>query len=249
MVVHPHANAFDNAADEYERGRPGYPAALLDWINALRPLDGSSTIVDLGAGTGKLTRLLVGSPARVIAVEPLPAMRETFARVLPGTELIDATAQSMPLEDASVDIVACGQSFRWFATEAALAEIARVLRPGGELLLIFNGNGEASPVQRRLSELLQVADTETTEKKPGLDWREVLAATERFRIIEEVEISNPHFVSREGVVDRLRSSSQFSRLAPARQEELLSDIGGLIEGDLADLSQVTRVTALRRLGD
>ena len=163
MAVHPHANAFDGAATEYERGRPGYPDALLDWIDSVRPLDASCTVVDLGAGTGKLTRLLVRSTARVIAIEPMAAMREVFTSLLPETELLDGTAEQMPLGSGSVDLVTCGQSFRWFANEAALTEIARVLRPGGELLLVFNGDGEfqgdgeldgpgeASPLRRRLS--------------------------------------------------------------------------------------------------
>lgn len=247
MTVHPHANAFDQAAEDYELGRPGYPDALLDWIEARYALSAGDTVVDLGAGTGKLTRLLVRSPAHVVAVEPMPQMRVVLARELPDTELVDGTAEAMPLPDRSARLVACGQSFRWFANEAALTEIGRVLDSGGELLLVFNGEASTtSAVQRRVTELLALADTETSEKKPGRNWRDVIATDARFAIIEEDELANPHVVDLAGLVARLNSSSQFTRLAPGRQEELVAELDELLVDGHADLSQITRVTRLRR---
>jgi SAM-dependent methyltransferase len=246
VTVHPHANAFDQAAEDYELGRPGYPDALLDWIEARYALGADDTVVDLGAGTGKLTRLLVRSRARVVAVEPMPGMRAVLARLLPGTELVDGTAEAMPLGGGSVRLVACGQSFRWFANAAALTEIGRVLAPAGELLLVFNGEASQSAVQRRVTELLALADTETEEKKPGRSWREVIAADGRFTIVEEDELPNRHVVDLDGLVARLNSSSQFTRLAPSRKAALLAELGELLVDGRADLSQVTRLTRLVR---
>ena len=131
MAVHPQAAAFDNVASEYEQGRPGYPRSILDWLGSRGALSPSSTIVDLGAGTGKLTRVLVESGARVIAIEPLAAMREEFKRILPDVELIDATAESMPLPDGSADLLTCGTAIHWFANDTALGEIARFFAPAG----------------------------------------------------------------------------------------------------------------------
>lgn len=117
MSVHVHATAFDRVADDYELGRPGYPSALRDWIATRYRTTPGTVIVDLGAGTGKLTRLLVGTGATVVGVEPLENMRRVFARVLPGVELRHGTAQSIPFADGTVDLVTCGQSFRWFAVK------------------------------------------------------------------------------------------------------------------------------------
>ena len=136
------ARSFDRAAEEYERGRPGYAEAALDALG----LPADSVVLDLAAGTGKLTRQLVPRFARVIAVEPLGGMRAQLERVVPGAEALVGTAESIPLDDDSVDAVFVAEAFHWFATSAALDEIARVLRPGGTLAVLFNErDGELDP--------------------------------------------------------------------------------------------------------
>ena len=136
------ARSFDRAAEEYERGRPGYADAALDALG----LPADSVVLDLAAGTGKLTRQLVPRFARVIAVEPLDGMRAQLERVVPGAEALVGTAESIPLDDDSVDAVFVAEAFHWFGTSAALDEIARVLRPGGTLAVLFNErDGELDP--------------------------------------------------------------------------------------------------------
>ncbi len=105
-------------------------------------------MLDLAAGTGKLTRQLVALGANVIAVEPDAGMRATFARVVPGVEMLAGSAEAIPLADASVDAVFVGQAFHWFRAEAALAEMHRVLRPGGGFGLLWNTWHDDDPVLR-----------------------------------------------------------------------------------------------------
>ena len=132
--------SFDRAARDYEQGRPEYPVEAIDWWATHGALPPGGRVLDLAAGTGKLTRGLVGRGCRVVAVEPLPNMRAEFAAVpaLAGIEVLDGSAEAIPLADASVDAVFVGQAFHWFDPPPALVEIARVLRPGGGLGLVWN---------------------------------------------------------------------------------------------------------------
>ena len=124
---------FTNEAHTYARGRPEYPADLLPWLAQDMKLAPGKVAIDLGAGTGKFTKLLLQTGARVIAVEPVDAMRAQMATSLPRARAVAGSAEAMPLDDGSADAVLCAQAFHWFATEAALGEIHRVLKPGGQL--------------------------------------------------------------------------------------------------------------------
>src|SRR5712691_5874982 len=137
MVRGPHT-AFSDVADAYARARPDYPDEAVRWLAGDEPHD----IVDLGAGTGKLTRSLVALGHRVTAVEPLDEMRAQLVAALPGTIALAGSAEAIPCPDASADVVSCAQAFHWFAHDAALPEIARVLRPGGRLALVWNSRDD-----------------------------------------------------------------------------------------------------------
>lgn len=130
-VSDPQGLTYDRLADDYERGRAGWPPAMLDGI------DGSS-VLDLAAGTGKLTRLLVERFDTVVAVEPLAGMRRVLERLVPDAEVVPGSAEEIPLADASVGAVFVAEAFHWFDSAAAVREIARVLRGGGTLLVCFN---------------------------------------------------------------------------------------------------------------
>jgi ubiquinone/menaquinone biosynthesis C-methylase UbiE len=144
------ASSFGPVADAYERARPGYPKEAVRWLAGSKPRD----VVDLGAGTGKLTRSLVALGHRVTAVEPLEEMLAHLRRAAPGATAAVGRAEEIPLADGSVDVVVCAQAFHWFDHGAALPEIARVLRPGGRLALVWNSRDDREPWVARLSELI-----------------------------------------------------------------------------------------------
>jgi SAM-dependent methyltransferase len=120
--------------EDYHRGRPGYPPEVAE----IAGLPRSAAVLDLAAGTGKLTRLLVSTFARVVAVEPDINMRRLLIESLPETETLDGSAERIPLADDSVDAVFVAQAFHWFDNECALTEIARVLRARGVLVVVWN---------------------------------------------------------------------------------------------------------------
>jgi ubiquinone/menaquinone biosynthesis C-methylase UbiE len=131
------ARAFGGQADAYERGRPGWPE---DAVATLLGRWGARQVLDLAAGTGKLTRLLVPH-AEVTAIEPVDGMRAVLEQQVPGAHVLAGTAEEIPLPDESVDAVFAAEAFHWFDLERAPAEIARVLRAGGHLAVLFNRPG------------------------------------------------------------------------------------------------------------
>ena len=131
-------DAFGRAAREYELGRPEWPEELLDRVVSELGLGPEAAVLDLGAGTGKLTRSLVPRFARVVAVEPDDAMRAVLEEVVPGAEALAGRGEWIPLGDEEVDAVFTAEAFHWFASDESVAEIARVLRPHGALVILWN---------------------------------------------------------------------------------------------------------------
>ena len=144
------AASFGDVAEAYERSRPWYPEEAVRWLVSVEPLD----VVDLGAGTGKLTRSLVALGHRVSAVEPLPEMLSHLRDAVPGAAAVQGGAEAIPLEDCSADVVVVAQAFHWFDHGPALREIARVLRPGGRIGLIWNVRDESEPWVAELSDAM-----------------------------------------------------------------------------------------------
>ncbi|MFJ4296125.1 class I SAM-dependent methyltransferase [Curtobacterium sp. NPDC089689] len=150
MTFEQHARSFGSAVEAYEHGRPGYPAEVADWLvpHAARRL------VDVGAGTGKFTRTLLGRGAEVVAVEPDPAMRARLATLLPDVRALDGTGEAVPLPDASADALTFAQSWHWVDPAAGITEAARVIRPGGVLGLVWNVRDESSDWAQRLGDVI-----------------------------------------------------------------------------------------------
>ena len=136
--------SFGSQAAAYERGRPSYPPEAVDWLLAPTDTRVARDVLDLGAGTGKLTTRLVERGLTVIAVDPIAEMLEMLRTALPDTPALLGSAEQIPLPDNAVDAVLVAQAWHWFDQERAVAEIARVLRPGGRLGVLWNTRDERS---------------------------------------------------------------------------------------------------------
>jgi SAM-dependent methyltransferase len=240
-VVEP-ARSFDLAADEYERTRPGYPVDVLDHL----PLPHDADVLDLGAGTGKLTRVLVRRYAHVTAVEPLEGMRSIMARVVPEAEALAGSAERIPLDDASVDGVFVAQAFHWFDHDRAVPEIARVLRPGGILALVANRPDDSrpsplpEPYRAYLEELH--ADAAFHGQPP---WREVLGRGP-FGEVHEASVPHEHVLDRAGLLDNARSVSWIASRPYEEREAVLAKLGSLLpEGTYAIPNSASLLWAVR----
>jgi SAM-dependent methyltransferase len=214
------ARSFARVATEYERGRPGYPRAAIEWLLGDAPLH----ILDLGAGTGKLTAGLLGAGHRVIAVEPLAQMREILAAQLPQARVVAGSAERLPLEDASVDAVTVGAAFHWFDHDLALAEIARVLRPPGILGLLGNGFDTATPWVARVREILGPPAIE----RPG-HWPETNVLRERFAEVDDREFPHSQRIDRASLRDLASSRSNLAVMTEANRRSVLQSIDRLWE--------------------
>lgn len=162
---------FSTQAATYAQGRPDYPRQLTGWLTEALQINAQSTVVDLGAGTGKFTRLLSTVAPTVIAVEPVAAMAAQLTKGMPDVHLLTGTAEAIPLEDASADALVCAQSFHWFSTQAALREIHRVLKPGGCLGLIWNVRDESVDWVAAITAIITPYEGDTPRFHTG-QWRE-----------------------------------------------------------------------------
>ena len=181
-LQHPDSRAFELVADVYERARPQYPAEAVAWLAEQLDLRAGRTVLDLGAGTGKLTRSLVETGARVIAVEPGDAMLEQLKVAVAGITALRGAAESIPLPDASVDAITVGQAFHWFRHEEAVPELHRVLRPRGGVALVWNSRDQEAPLQQEISELIAPWSRQADQTRL---WPTALGSSELFGPIEE----------------------------------------------------------------
>lgn len=223
MVVHRDerrgpASSFAEVAGAYERGRPGYPQEAVRWLAGEEPCD----VVDLGAGTGKLTRALVALGHRVTAIEPLGEMRTELEATLPGLSAFAGSAESIPLPDAAADVVTCAQSFHWFDHQVALLEIARVLRPGGHLALVWNSRDDRDPWTARLS---AVIGNETV----GADDVAPIDMSGLFGPVETAEFTFEQPLGRETLLDLVLSRSYCAKLPQAERAPILEAVGRLYD--------------------
>ena len=222
----PQGLVYDPVAEIYERGRTGWPAAVAEGI-------AGETALDLAAGTGKLTRVLVERFPHVIAVEPLAAMREVGARLVPGAEWLDGTAEALPLADASVDAAFVADAFHWFDAAAAAAELARVIRPGGMLVVVFavfdggfepDLTGEAVEAVRAVSR--RTGRTGAPKIESG-EWRAGFAGTP-FGELEERRLAFEHVTDREGVISYYLSMSTVAARPQSERDELAARLRELL---------------------
>ena len=214
-------------APTYERGRPEYPTELTGWLRTKLGLRENKRVVDVGAGTGKFTKLLLTTGAEVFAAEPVNAMRLQLAR-LGGVQVLPTTAQSLPLDDASIDAIVCAQAFHWFATTEVLDEFARVLKPGGHVGLIWNVRDESHDWVKRITEIITPFEGDAPRYYKG-DWKKPFPHP-AFSALEETEIPYEHVGSpQEVIIDRFMSVSFLAALPEKEKAGVRKDLEMLIE--------------------
>ena len=217
------AAGFGSAARAYERARPSYPGEAIEWLVERLRLGPGTTVVDLAAGTGKLTRLLVPTGARVVAVEPIGAMREQLVGVVPAAEVVDGVAERIPLGDAVADAVTVAQAFHWFRPDEALAEIHRVLRDGGSLALLWNTRDLEDPLQAAVERVLRPY-RQAVPAHEGREWRAALAASGLFAAVEERRFAFVQELDTEGLCERTASTSFIAALPDPERERVLARV-------------------------
>jgi SAM-dependent methyltransferase len=205
------ARGFELAPVSYEAGRPSYPQAAVERLIAELDVGPGSRVLDLAAGTGKLTRLLAATGADLVAVEPVSGMRAALSSSLPEAEALEGTAESIPLPDASVDAVAVAQAFHWFDGEAALSEIHRVLRPGRRLGLIWNIKDESIDWIEKLGGIMESYRGDAPRVASGA-WKEAFDRTTLFTPLERARFSFIHEANEDTVVARVTSVSFIAAL-------------------------------------
>lgn len=244
------AAGFSAGADD-ERGHPSYPADAVELLCRELAIGPGARVLDLAAGTGRLTRLLVPTGAEVVAVEPVAELRECLRANVPRAMVLDGTAERLPLPDASVDAVTVAQAFHWFDAEAALREIAWVLRPGGGLGLIWNERDDREPWVAELSRLVR-GDERGERRVPStteVDWAARIAALDvPFGPVSRYDTTYRQPMGPGTLVARVLSTSSVASLPPAERERLAVSVRDLVAdlGDSFELPYRTVVYWCRR---
>lgn len=227
MVHEAAARGYQASADTYERARPGYSEAAVAYlVDGLRLLPGD-TVVDLGAGTGKLTRALLDHGAQAVAVEPVEAMRRIFASVLPGVPMVGATAEALPLRGGSIAAVAVGQAFHWFNASVALAAIHRILHPGGRLGLVWNVRDESVGWVAALTRLIDSHVGTGPTFRSGA-WQRAFDSTPLFGPLHAATFPHEQRVDVDGVLARVASISYIAALPEAGRRKVADQVRVLL---------------------
>jgi SAM-dependent methyltransferase len=230
MSIHEEARrGFGQGADAYERGRPGYPPEAIEWLVDQLRLSRGRTLLDVGAGTGKLTRELIGSGAAVVAIEPVAAMRAVLEQAVPAARALDGTAEALPLDDESVDAIVVAQAFHWFDGPAALAEFHRVLRPAGRVALIWNRRLRDQPLWRAISEITEPYRGDTPTHYRG-EWRRSVDASALFAPAGELEVPLEQVLDAQELVDRIGSTSFIAALPDPERADVLGRVRAVADG-------------------
>jgi SAM-dependent methyltransferase len=239
---HPDSRAFELVPDVYERARPEYPADAVAWLVDQLDLRAGRTVLDLGAGTGKLTRALLPSGAHVIAVEPGEKMLGELRRVLPGIEALVGAAEAIPLGDGTVDAITVGQAFHWFRHDEAIPELHRVLRPDGGVGLIWNARDrDRGDVSRLLEDFVP-----PHRAAPG-SWSDQLKASDLFGSVEERRFHFTQTLDADALVDRLLSISFVAAAPEPKRVALQRNVRAFVaeQGGEVELRYATEVYVSR----
>lgn len=227
-----HATSWRGEAEgiAYERGRPDYPAAAIAALTERLQLQPGATVADLAAGTGKLTRLLVPSGARVVAIEPAPGMLSQLRAAVPTALTAAGQAERLPLAGRTLDAVTVAQAMHWFRPEAAIGEFHRVLRTGGQLAVVYNNRDKRVPWVARMTEILNRYEQLAPRPKAAVGWRHAFAATDRFSPFDQLDFDHTQTLDDGTFADRIGSMSFVILLGETARSELMAELRSLIAG-------------------
>jgi ubiquinone/menaquinone biosynthesis C-methylase UbiE len=225
------ARTFGDAVPAYETGRPDYPPAAIAWLTRRLVLGPGRTLVDLGAGTGKLTRPMAESGATIVALEPVRPMLARLLEALPGVWGVIAVAEAIPLRDAAADAVTVGHAFQWFNFAPALREIARVLRSGGGLALVWNRPDMTHPAHVAMESVLNRyrRDFAVRVDHRGVDWQQMVADAGSFTDMEHARFKHVHAFNAASLEDFAASISFIAALPPSVRAVACREIVGQIQ--------------------
>ncbi len=221
-------SGFSSGSDVYERARPGYSDESVTHLVDSLGIGPGSRVLDVASGTGKLTRSLVATGATCVAAEPSASMRASFAQVVPDVAQVGADAVRLPFASGSFDAVTVAQAFHWFATTEALAEFARVLRPGGGLALIWNERDESDPL---VAELARISKWDVHQPYPvGRDFGVVVDRSGCFGPVIRTRFRFTQPLDRTSFVEQVASRSYIVVLPEERRRAILDDVAALAAG-------------------
>jgi SAM-dependent methyltransferase len=223
----PRRLTFGAHADAYERARPAWPEEAARWLVP----DGAELVVELGAGTGKLTRAVASLGPRVVAVEPDPRMLAVLRSL--GLEGVEGSAEAIPFGDGVADAVVAGSSLHWFALEQALPEIHRVLRPGARFGFGWNHRDDRHPAIAAMSEAIYEAQARAPRgpRWRSREWATELGADGLFRDVERAQFEHVLELPREALHDHLMSYSGVAALSVDERKPVVSKVAALLDSD------------------
>jgi SAM-dependent methyltransferase len=232
VALHPLAERFAAVADAYEHGRPEDPPAAVGALAAELSLGPGALVLDLAAGTGKLSRALLAAGLDVVAVEPLPSLREVLVEKIGAERVRDGFAEAIPLPGDSVDGVTVADAFHWFDQPRALAEIARVLRPGGGLaVLSMVPDWSGASWAHQLGTLVE-RSRPVHPHFDGPPWHEAVRAAGGWRPPREIRVTSTQPARPEQIVDHLGSMSWIAAMPEGERSAMLGTMRTLVtEGD------------------
>jgi SAM-dependent methyltransferase len=229
MAVHEVAEeGFGKEAETYERVRPSYPGDAVAWLAGNLEIGPGRTVLDVAAGTGKFTRLLVPFGATLFAAEPVDGMRQSFVTAVPRVPIVAAVAESLPVASGSIDAITVAQAFHWFEADRAFAELRRALRRGGRVGVIWNARDRSSDW---VNEVWSIMDR-VEKRAPWRDhenWRDsALGARVGFGPIHRATFRQEQPITPQGVVERIASVSHVAVLESAARERVLDEVRGVL---------------------
>jgi SAM-dependent methyltransferase len=217
------ARSFDLVADAYDRGRPSYPEEAVDWLLADRREGGTRSVLELGAGTGKLTGSLLARGCTVTASDPSAAMLTLLRSRAPSAAPVLGLAERIPVRARSVDLVVAAQSFHWFDAPRVLDEVARVLRPGGRFAVVWNQRDERIPWVKRLGAIIGSAETQA-------DPTDVIDESGMFETVERATFRFWQPMSQQSLRDLVASRSAVAVMSDLERDRVLRKVDELYAG-------------------